>query len=147
MLTVRSHVPSSCFLAERMARHVTREGAYLSTKQSSAVANGFKDGLCAGGPSPYQKLNGLTISIGVSFLYSTTSLRNPWAYGTVCFGDIELRGDDTLLVSGLSDAHMEVLLDLLRPLKLGTPKVQRDPFPRLEKPGRKTPSWKRRRVR
>src|SRR5256884_6655127 len=68
-------------------------------------------------------------------------------FGTLCFGDLELQGNDTLLVSGLSDARMEVLLDLLHPLKLGTPKMQRDPFPRLEKPGRKASSRKRRRIR
>ena len=68
-------------------------------------------------------------------------------YGTVCFGDLELLGNHTLFVSGLSDARMEVLLDLLRPLKLGTPKIQRDAFPRLEKPGRKASSRKRRRTR
>src|SRR5258708_17413041 len=68
-------------------------------------------------------------------------------FGTLCFGDLELQGDDTLLVSGLSDARMEVLLDLLSPLKLGTPKIQRDAFPRLEKPGRKGPKRKRRRTR
>ena len=69
------------------------------------------------------------------------------AYGTVCFGDLELQGNNTLFVSGLSDARMEVLLDLLHPLKLGTPKMQLDPFPRLEKPGRKASGRKRRRVR
>ena len=68
-------------------------------------------------------------------------------YGTLCFGDLELRGDDTLFVSGLSDTRMEVLLDLLHPLKLSTPKMQLDPFPRLEKPGRKASSRKRRRIR
>jgi hypothetical protein len=68
-------------------------------------------------------------------------------FGTLCFGDLELQGDDSLLVSGLSDARMEVLLGLLRPLDLDTPKMQRDPFPRLEKPGRKRPEGKRRRIR
>jgi len=68
-------------------------------------------------------------------------------YGTLCFGDLELQEDDTLFVSGLSDARMEVLLDLLHPLKLGTPKMQLDPFPRLEKPGRKRPKGKYRRIR
>ena len=58
-------------------------------------------------------------------------------YGTLCFGDFELQENHTLLITALSDARMEVLLDLLRPLKLGTPKIQRDAFPRLEKPGRK----------
>src|SRR6266567_6135100 len=67
-------------------------------------------------------------------------------YGTLCFGDLELQEDNTLLVSWLSDARMEVLLDLLRPLNLGTPKIQRDVFPRLEKPGRKRPRGKRRRT-
>ena len=68
-------------------------------------------------------------------------------YGTVCFGDLELQGDDTLVVSGLSDARMETLLDLLYLLKLNTPKMQRDPSPRLLKPGRKASSRKRRRIR
>jgi SEC-C motif len=68
-------------------------------------------------------------------------------YGTLCFGDLELQENHTLFVSGLSDARMEVLLDLLHPLKLGTPKMQRDPFPRLEKPRRKGPKRKRRRIR
>ncbi len=68
-------------------------------------------------------------------------------YGTLCFGDLELQEDHTLFVSGLSDARMEVLLDLLRPLKLGTPKIQRDAFPRLEKPARKKSKEKRRRTR
>jgi len=68
-------------------------------------------------------------------------------FGTLCFGDLELQGNDTLLVSGLSDTRMEVLLDMLHPLKLGTPKMQLDPFPRLEKPARKGPKGKRRRIR
>ena len=38
-------------------------------------------------------------------------------FGTLCFGDLELQGNDTLLVSGLSDTRMEVLLDLLHPLR------------------------------
>ena len=67
--------------------------------------------------------------------------------GTLCFGDLELQGNDTLLVSGLSDTRMEVLLDLLHPLKLNTPQMQLDPFPRLEKPGRKGPKGKRWRIR
>ena len=68
-------------------------------------------------------------------------------YGTLCFGDFELQENRTLLVTALSDARMEVLLDLLHPLKLSTPKIQRDPFPRLEKPGRKGPKGKRWRIR
>ena len=56
-------------------------------------------------------------------------------------------GGVLLVVSGLSDARMEVLLDLLHPLKVGTPKIQRDAFPRLEKPARKKSKEKRRRTR
>jgi hypothetical protein len=44
-------------------------------------------------------------------------------HGAVCFGDLELQEDDALLISGLGDARMEVLLDLLSPLGLGTPKI------------------------
>jgi hypothetical protein len=68
-------------------------------------------------------------------------------FGTLCFGDLELQENHTLVVSGLSDARMEVLLDLLHPLKLDTPNMQLDPFPRLEKPGRKKSKEKRRRTR
>jgi hypothetical protein len=68
-------------------------------------------------------------------------------FGTLCFGDLELQGNDTLLVSGLSDTRMEVLLDLLHPLKLSALKMRLDPFPRLEKPGRQGPKGKRRRIR
>jgi hypothetical protein len=68
-------------------------------------------------------------------------------YGTLCFGDFELQGNHTLLVTALSDTRMEVLLDLLRPLKLETPKMQLDPFPRMEKPGRIRLKQKRRRRR
>jgi len=66
--------------------------------------------------------------------------------GTRCFGDIELLEGRTLLISALSDARMEMLLELVRPLKLGTPQIQRDAVPRLEKPGRKRPGEKRRRT-
>ena len=65
--------------------------------------------------------------------------------GTLCFGDIELLGSRTLLVSALSDARMEILLELVRPLKLSTPKMHKDPVPRLEKPVRKVSPGKRQR--
>ncbi len=65
--------------------------------------------------------------------------------GTLCFGDIELLESRTLLITALSDARMEMLLELVRPLKVGTPQMQRDPVPRLEKPVRKAPRGKRRR--
>ncbi len=71
------------------------------------------------------------------------ALDNP--YGTLCFGDFELQENHTLLVTALSDARMEVLLELVRPLNLGTPQMQLDPFPRLEKPVRKVSEGKRQR--
>jgi SEC-C motif len=64
--------------------------------------------------------------------------------GTLCFGDIELLENRTLLITALSDARMEMLLELVRPLKLGTPQMQRDAVPRLEKPVRKASAGKRR---
>jgi hypothetical protein len=61
-------------------------------------------------------------------------------YGTVCFRDLELQRDKTLVVSGLSNTRMEVLLDLLHPLKLSSPQMQQDPFPHPEKLGKKASS-------
>jgi hypothetical protein len=66
-------------------------------------------------------------------------------YGTLCFGDFELQYNHTLLVTALSDARMEILLELVRPLKLGIPQMHRDSVPRLEKPVRKVSPGKRRR--
>ena len=66
-------------------------------------------------------------------------------YGTLCFGDLELQDNHSLLLTALSDARMEVLLELVRPLKLGTPKMHKDPAPRLEKPVWKVLQGKRRR--
>lgn len=68
-------------------------------------------------------------------------------YGTLCFGDFELQENRTLLITALSDARMEVLLELLRPLNLGTPQIQQDPFPRLEKPRNRALDRKRRHKR
>lgn len=65
-------------------------------------------------------------------------------YGTLCFGDLELQENGMLLVTALSDTRMEVLLDLLQPLNLGAPQMQRDPFPRLKKPRRRASGGKRR---
>ena len=66
-------------------------------------------------------------------------------YGTLCFGDFELQENHTLLITALSDTRMETLLELVRPLKLGTPQIQLDPSPSLEKPVRKASTAKRRR--
>lgn len=57
--------------------------------------------------------------------------------GIVCFGDVELRRQTgTLVVGALSDRRMQALLDLLRPLDVGTPQLQRDPVAPVEKPTR-----------
>jgi hypothetical protein len=66
-------------------------------------------------------------------------------YGTLCFGDFELRKNRTLVITALSDVRMEVLLELVRPLELGTPRMQMDPFQHLMKPVRKASGRKRRR--
>ena len=66
-------------------------------------------------------------------------------YGTVCFGDFELQKDHTFVVTALSDTRMQVLLEMLHPLQLGTPHMQLDPFPRVEKPVQRNARAKRRR--
>jgi len=57
-------------------------------------------------------------------------------YGTLCFGDIELKRRHSLLVTALSEQRMTTLLDLLSPLQLGPPQRQRDPAPPVPKPPR-----------
>jgi hypothetical protein len=64
-------------------------------------------------------------------------------YGTVCFGDFELQENHTLLVTALSDVRMKVLLELLRPLNLGTPQMQLNSLTRVDKPVRKASGGKR----
>ena len=90
-------------------------------------------------------------------LYCTedTPHRTFWTYwgspalhisqGTPCFGDIELLEGHTLLITAMSDIRMEILLELVRPLDLGTPHIQQEPVLRLPKPPRKAPTRKRRR--
>lgn len=65
-------------------------------------------------------------------------------YGTLCFGDLELQDHHTLLISALSETRLETLLDLLRPLNLGSPERERDPLPRLKKPRQRASRRKRR---
>ena len=74
--------------------------------------------------------------------------------GRLCFGDIELLEDQTLLLSALSDTRMELLLELIRPLNLGTPEIhketvarllKKEAVARLLKPVQKTSRRKRRR--
>ncbi len=57
-------------------------------------------------------------------------------YGTLCFGDIELRNAKTLVVTALSNVRMETLLSLLRSLtgdSLGTPVIKYDAVKHLSK--------------
>jgi hypothetical protein len=67
------------------------------------------------------------------------------AYGIFCFGDFELKDNNTLVVTALSDVRMKVLLDLLSSLNLGTPQLQREPASYQEKIIRKLPWVKRQR--
>ena len=65
--------------------------------------------------------------------------------GMVTFGDIELIKNRTLLINALSDVRINTLLDLISPLNLGTPQIQREPIIRPEKSVRKLPEGKRQR--
>ena len=53
--------------------------------------------------------------------------------GRLCFGDIELLENQTLLLTALSDTRMELLLELIQPLNLGTPEIHKETIIRLEK--------------
>jgi hypothetical protein len=54
--------------------------------------------------------------------------------GRQCFGTIELLERRTLAVSAFSDVRMKVLLEIVSPFNLGTPQIQLEPFPYMEKP-------------
>jgi len=61
-------------------------------------------------------------------------------YGVIGFGDLELQEDGTLLVTAMSDARMQALLDLLQEIAadcLDTPKMSKDPTPVIRKPRKK----------
>ena len=60
--------------------------------------------------------------------------------GMLCFGDIELRPTGAVVVGALSERRMAALLDLLSPLDLGAPQLQRDPVSPVEKPPRNHPA-------
>ncbi len=62
--------------------------------------------------------------------------------GIYCFGDIMLSKERNLLISTLNDASTQVILELLRPLKLGTPQIKKDTPPQVEKPTPKLPQSK-----
>ena len=57
-------------------------------------------------------------------------------YGTLCFGDLELKRRHSLLVSALSEQRLATVLELLSPLQLEPPQLQRDPAPQVLKPPR-----------
>ncbi len=63
-------------------------------------------------------------------------------YGMICFGDLELKPDNSLLVTAMSDTRMHILLDLLQEIAadcLGpSPKITKDPPPVLQKPAQKS---------
>lgn len=62
-------------------------------------------------------------------------------YGILCFGDIELKQNHTLVVSAMSDPRMRVLLDQLGEIAgdcLGEPLLSRDVAPTIDKPARQT---------
>ncbi|TAK32176.1 MAG: hypothetical protein EPO21_15665 [Chloroflexota bacterium] len=57
-------------------------------------------------------------------------------YGILCFGDIELKQNHTLVVSAMSDLRMRILLDVLDELAggcLGEPLMSHDPAPTIDK--------------
>lgn len=72
-------------------------------------------------------------------------------YGILCFGDIELKQNHTLLVTAMSDVRMRILLDLLQEIAgdyLGQPRMSRDPVLTIDKSTRKmTPQPSKRKPR
>jgi len=64
-------------------------------------------------------------------------------YGIMCFGDLDLKDNRTLLVMAMSDLRMRILLDLLQEIAgdvLGEPQMSRDPVPTITKPSRRSPT-------
>ncbi len=62
------------------------------------------------------------------------------AEGMLCFGDIELRPNGALVVTALSERRMAALSDLVRPLQVSAPQLQRDVVSPVEKPPRRPPT-------
>jgi hypothetical protein len=57
-------------------------------------------------------------------------------YGVLCFGDVELKDNTTLIVTAMSDLRMQMLLDLLHEIAsdcLGSPQIRYDPVPLIDK--------------
>lgn len=56
--------------------------------------------------------------------------------GILCFGDIELKDNRTLLITAMSDVRMRVLLDFVREVcgdVLGSPEMEYDPVTAIDK--------------
>ena len=71
-------------------------------------------------------------------------------YGIICFGDLELKADGSLLVTAMSDVRMQTLLDLLQEIAadcLDTPEITKDSIPQLRKPARDRPKKRRWKLR
>jgi hypothetical protein len=56
------------------------------------------------------------------------------AEGILCFGDLELHRDHRLVLGALSERRRDVLLEVVRPLPLGSPTWQREPRLVVPKP-------------
>lgn len=57
-------------------------------------------------------------------------------YGILCFGDVELKDNTTLIVTAMSDLRMQVLLDLLQEIAsecLGSQQLHHAPVPLIDK--------------
>jgi hypothetical protein len=57
-------------------------------------------------------------------------------YGILCFGDVELKGNRTLVVTAMSELRMQVLLALLRDIAgdlLEEPRITYDDIPMIDK--------------
>jgi hypothetical protein len=57
-------------------------------------------------------------------------------YGILCFGDIELKQNRTLLITAMSDLRMQILLNLVREIageQLGSPKIIHDKIQLFDK--------------
>ncbi len=61
--------------------------------------------------------------------------------GIICFGDIELQADGSLLVTAMSDLRMKTMLDLLQEIAADClpdePEITKNPPPMLRKPPRR----------
>jgi hypothetical protein len=73
---------------------------------------------------------------GFWIYWDEPALEDP-EYGIICFGDLELRPDGSLLVTAMSDVRMQTLLDLLQEIVADclepVPPIQKEPPLALKK--------------